>query len=244
MQLQPIASVATGDPKTMFLEGLATVQNIDLEKDVVYPDGLKTTWFSKKGIVNWNHDRSEQGVVGFPVSVKRVTEDGRPAVKVKVQLMNNERGKHIYSIAKNLKDSNRPGLGVSIEMVPLEQNKKGDTNHITKSFLCGLAITPTPVNTSSELRLVDKSLNYPICAMAFNSETQDTIPLLAYDGETCGVNVKGEFEVLDKSIFKISYLNEEKNIGIDFTPLIALKAQKQGINGLKNLVNLFNQKNK
>ena len=144
----PIDVVEKGDADSTRrgrIEGIASSEAMDADKEVVLQKGLDWSWFMSKGFVSLEHPLGVQNIVGEPVSVKSVTLNGGiEATKITCDLLLDDPiAKSIYDKAKILKkaDSDRR-LGFSIEGRVLDR----DGSTINKAEVVSVAISAVPKN--------------------------------------------------------------------------------------------------
>ena len=60
------------DTDSMFVEGLASTDKLDLDQQILKPSGFILDYFKKSGFVNWNHQSSisPNAIIGEPVEAK------------------------------------------------------------------------------------------------------------------------------------------------------------------------------
>lgn len=165
--------------------GLISTEDEDLQGETVLRDGLDLEPFKASGWFNDNHEKSTTGIVGYPdpLSVKTVKRgeklpDGEIAksggVWAEGYLLNTDRANEIWKLAKELKGTGR-SLGYSVEGAVIKRDgpktvmKKGPDgsmqlvgNRVVKAVVRNVAITGCPVQTSSQLSLLAKSLQAEI----------------------------------------------------------------------------------
>jgi len=143
----PFNIVEKGDSDTTRrgrIEGIASSEAMDADKEIVVQKGLDWTWFLTKGFVSLEHPLGVNNIVGEPVEVSPITLDGVEATKLTCDLLlDDPAAKSIYDKARTLKkaDSNRR-LGFSIEGRVLDRD--GDT--INKAEVVSVAISAVPKN--------------------------------------------------------------------------------------------------
>ena len=65
------------DVNSMYVQGLASTDKKDLDRQVLKPSGFILDYFNKSGFINWNHQSSvsPDAIIGEPVDT-RVTGEG------------------------------------------------------------------------------------------------------------------------------------------------------------------------
>ena len=139
------------DINSMYVEGLASTDKLDLDQQILKPSGFILDYFNKSGFINWNHQSavSPDAIIGEPVETK--VNDENFFLKAKLYGWSNL-AKNIYTIALNLekdKDSDRT-LGWSVEGLSLEIEK----DFVTKMLVTNVALCFTPKNNDSYAKIV------------------------------------------------------------------------------------------
>ena len=132
---------ATGK-KEMFLQGIASTDDWDLDDQILENKGFDTSYLLDRGFINWHHmaKTMPSAIIGEP-RVANVTKDG---LFIKAQLYNTQMGRDAYKTACNIqKNSTTRRLGWSIEGKAIEK----DGNRIKKAILTGIALTYAPKNS-------------------------------------------------------------------------------------------------
>jgi hypothetical protein len=131
----------------MYLEGIASTKDEDLESEVLDPRGFDLSYFKKQGTVNWNHQskNNPNAIIGEPY-IAKINSKGELFVKVKLY-KDNPLAKATYETALMLeKNSDKRKLGFSIEGKRVEKTTNGGKTNTPKAMITGLAITHTPIN--------------------------------------------------------------------------------------------------
>lgn len=139
------------DINSMYVEGLASTDKLDLDQQILKPSGFILDYFNKSGFINWNHQSavSPDAIIGEPVETK--VNDENFFLKAKLYGWSNL-AKNIYAIALNLEkdeDSDRT-LGWSVEGLSLEIEK----DFVTKMLVTNVALCFTPKNNDSYAKIV------------------------------------------------------------------------------------------
>lgn len=139
------------DINSMYVEGLASTDKLDLDQQILKPSGFILDYFNKSGFINWNHQSavSPDAIIGEPVETK--VNDENFFLKAKLYGWSNL-AKNIYTIALNLEkdeDSDRT-LGWSVEGLSLEIEK----DFVTKMLVTNVALCFTPKNNDSYAKIV------------------------------------------------------------------------------------------
>lgn len=134
------------------IQGIASTEDVDLQGETVKLAGLDTSYFMKHGFFNNDHRKEPTDRIGEPTEIK-ITKAGL-WVKGFLYVDNPEADKWwilINSLVNS--DANRK-VGFSIE----GKVTRRQGNSILKAWIQNIAITASPVNTSTWLEIV-KSLS-------------------------------------------------------------------------------------
>ena len=179
--------------KIMKISGIASTDEKDSEGEELIPVGFVLDRFLSSGLINYNHGakNSAAAVIGEP-TVAKITPKGELYVEGTLY-SGHPLAESVYALAETfLKNKSKRRLGFSIEGRALERDIV-NPKKITKALITGLAVTPTPVNTSTYLDIVK------------GEQKQDFIEY-EYDQE----------DILKKSEVESEYLYEFKNNDITF----------------------------
>jgi hypothetical protein len=157
--------------------GVISTQDQDRQGEVVLQRGLDFSEFISAGWFNDNHDKATTGIVGYPDKVEKRTVNGKPTHYVEGYLLPGyPRADEIWRLAQSLQKTNRR-LGFSIEgSVLRREGLEGKT--IAQAKVRNVAITNCPVNTSTGLEILAKSM------MALESEG-DAAAKGCWKGDSC-----------------------------------------------------------
>lgn len=143
------------DGKDWKVWGLASTSNRDLQGETVDLEGLDLTPLDrKKGILNFEHQKGPENVVGAITSYKK-NEDGLWLGGYLFK--NHDRAKALYQIMTSLKEEDRGRMGLSIEGV-IKARAGEDGKVIKRAVITACALTMNPVNQDTHVDLV-KSLS-------------------------------------------------------------------------------------
>lgn len=136
--------------------GIASTNRKDMDGESLDPNGFDLSYFQDKGIVNWNHNKSPDAIIGEPTSVK-VTKDG---LYVEAELYgDNPLAKSVYSLAQTLQKSSKTRrLGFSIEGKAVERDPKDKTT-VSKALITNIALTISPKNPDSIVNIIKGNFN-------------------------------------------------------------------------------------
>lgn len=205
------------DTDSMFVEGLASTDKLDLDQQILKPSGFILDYFKKSGFVNWNHQSSisPDAIIGEPVEAK--VNDENFFLKAKLYGWSNL-AKNIYTIAVNLekdKNSDRT-LGWSVEGLTLEL--KDDL--VTKMLVTNVALCFTPKNNDSYAKIVKgvsldevKELRKgylfkPIGSEIIEGQTQDIIYSLDFGEKQMLVTKSFDFIFRENPIFNLTSMQD------------------------------------
>jgi hypothetical protein len=145
--------------------GVITTENPDRQAEVILQRGLSFDDFLTYGWYNDNHDKSAEGILGYPEAVQffqkgavlpngqTMPADGHWA---EGYLLDTKKAKKIWELGKALQRTNRR-LGFSVE--GSIQKRTGPLRKtIAKAKVKNVAITHVPVNGDTKLELLAKSL--------------------------------------------------------------------------------------
>lgn len=206
------------DVNSMYIEGLASSDKLDLDNQVLKPSGFILDYFLKSGFINYNHQTSisPDAIIGEPTEAKVTGENF--FLKAKLYPWSNL-AKNVYTVAKKLeedKTSDRT-LGFSLEGLTLETKD----NLVSKMLLTGCAATFVPKNNSSWAKIVkgitidevrDLRKGYlfsPICTEKVNGTEQNIILKVPFGEKQLLVNEDFEFVFRENPIIQNTSSLEE-----------------------------------
>lgn len=142
--------------KKLKVGGIASTSKKDLDGEVLDPNGFDLSYFKNKGIVNWNHNKSPDAIIGEPTDVK-LTKEG---LYVEAELYpDNPLAKSVYSLAETLQKSSKTRrLGFSIEGKAIERDDN-DKTKVNKALITNIALTISPKNPDSIVNIVKGNFN-------------------------------------------------------------------------------------
>lgn len=158
---------ANAEPgKRRCVAGILSSEERDQEGETILQDGIDFSYFLEKGVLNDDHDKSTDGIVGYPTAVTRYQAGDRlpdgssaPTRLTWVEgylLDRDDRADKIWKKGLALQGTPR-ALAFSVEG---KAKARGglDNKTVIKSFIWGAAITYKPVNAGSRAHLFFKSL--------------------------------------------------------------------------------------
>lgn len=154
--LSTIEKSGTGAIKSMKVGGIASTSKKDMDGESLDPNGFDLSYFKNKGIVNWNHNKSPDAIIGEPTTAK-LTKDG---LYVEAELYpDNALAKSVYQLAETLQKSSKTRrLGFSIEGKATERDPNDDTK-VCKALITNIALTISPKNPDSIVNIVKGNFN-------------------------------------------------------------------------------------
>jgi hypothetical protein len=145
--------------------GLVTTENPDRQGEVVLQRGLDFNDFITYGWYNDNHDKSAEGILGYPEAIQffqkgSVLPNGETAPAdghwAEGYLLETKKADKIWELGKALAKTNRR-LGYSVE--GSIQKRTGPLRKtIAKAKVKNVAITHVPVQGDTKLEMLSKSL--------------------------------------------------------------------------------------
>jgi hypothetical protein len=147
-----------GEPgKERRIGGVISTEDKDRQGEVVLQRGLDFSEFVQNGWFNDNHSKATTDIVGYPISIEQRMVSGKPTHYVEGYLLEGHGpSDKIWNLANALAKTDRR-LGFSIEgSVQRRAGPSGAT--IAKAKVREVAITKCPVNTSTGLEILAKSI--------------------------------------------------------------------------------------
>lgn len=141
--VEPIEKSNGAKDKRRWIQGIASTDGKDLQGETVHQPGIDLSYFLAHGYINDDHKPGPENKVGEPTEA-RITKAG---LWIKAFLYKgHERAEHWWSFINSLEqsDANRK-VGFSIQGKVLRR----EGNRIMKCWLQDVAITASPVNTST-----------------------------------------------------------------------------------------------
>ena len=206
------------DVNSMYIEGIASTDDRDLDNQVLKPSGFVLDYFLKSGFITFNHmsSISPDALIGEPVDTKVTGEEFY--LKGKLYPWSNL-AKNIYTIALNLendKQSDRT-LSWSLEGLTLETEK----DMVTKMLVTNVTLCFNPKNfqrtyakivkgiTIDEVRELRKGyLLPPIGVENIDGQNVDIILNLEFGEKQLLVTKSFDFIFRDNPIFNLASLED------------------------------------
>src|ERR1035437_3215031 len=146
-------SVNDKGQRVMKVGGFASTARIDTDQEGLTPtlEGFDISYLKEKGIVNWNHSKSPEAIIGEPTKA-----EFRPkGLYVESELYEDSPlANKVYDLAEMLnKNSKKRRLGYSVEGKVLERDSLNEKK-ITKALITNLALTISPKNPDSIVDII------------------------------------------------------------------------------------------
>lgn len=202
------------DINSMYIEGIASTDDRDLDNQVLKPSGFILDYFLKSGFITFNHmsSISPDALIGEPVDTKVTGEEFY--LKGKLYPWSNL-AKNVYTIALNLendKESDRT-LSWSLEGLTLET----ENDMVTKMLVTNVTLCFNPKNfqrtyakvvkgiTIDEVRELRKSLILsPIGSEIIDGQKQDIIYSLDFGEKQMLVTKSFDFIFRENPVLQCS----------------------------------------
>lgn len=145
------------DPKTnsekIYLAGFASSRRKDIDGESLNQN-FDISYLTERGIINWNHSKDPDCVIGEPDEVKFVNGN----LWVKSMLYEDQKmAQKVANLAKVFsKNSSKRKLGYSIEGKVIERDEN-DPEIVNKALITNIAVTVNPKNCDSLIDLVKGS---------------------------------------------------------------------------------------
>lgn len=157
-----------------YVQGYATTPDLDLQGDIILPQGIDISYFVTKGWVNYEHKQDAEYIIGVPTDNCYV--DLNKGLFVEAKLMKNSKyAQSMWQLANTIQKSGiSRQLGFSIEGAVTSRNSK-DNRIIEGVAIRNVALTTHPANPQATWETLVKSwtTGYDISA-----ETQENASTL------------------------------------------------------------------
>ena len=142
------ATLEKTDSGAYKIKGLASTANIDDDGEIVRPEGLDLNRIDKgQGVLNWNHGKGPENVVGMLTGYDIDTENEQTYVEGELFKKHKTAGA-VIEIMDSLKSSDIGRMGMSIEGKVIKRNKE-NPKIIEKCEVNAVALTLCPVNSDT-----------------------------------------------------------------------------------------------
>jgi hypothetical protein len=163
------ATIEKGSDGKMWVSGIASTADEDLQGEKIKQDGIQLDYFLKRGFFNDDHSKETGAKVGIPVEA-RITPRG---LWTKGYLLNTKRAEEIYELATAL---NKAGgdrkLGFSVEGKVVGRDEK-NPRVITKCWIKDIAITASPINPNTFLDIAKSFATQDITQVCVTGDDED-----------------------------------------------------------------------
>ncbi len=144
------------DSKSWYVRGYATTPDLDLQEDIILPEGIEISHLLERGYINYEHQQADEYKIGVPTQECYVDKDVGLYVEAKLY-KNNPHAKSIWNLAKNISKSGiERRLGFSIEGFAKKRNSD-DPRIIEKTYITNIALTTSPANPNATWETFMKS---------------------------------------------------------------------------------------
>jgi hypothetical protein len=136
--------------------GYASTMRKDVDGENLDPSGFDLSYFNERGIVNWNHGKTPETIIGEPIEAKIIGKK----LWVSTKLYNrSELAKGVYALGETLEQSGATRrLGYSIEGIVTERDPNNPTK-VKKAMITNMAITLNPKNPDSIIDIIKGTFN-------------------------------------------------------------------------------------
>lgn len=139
-----------------YVRGYASTPDLDLQGEVVEPQGIDINYFIKSGYINYEHSNRPEHIIGVPTENSYV--DFQKGLFVEAKLMkSNEYAQELWRLANNL---NNDGMGRKIGFSIEGKVRKRNTvnkNVIESVMITNVALTTHPANPNATWETLVKS---------------------------------------------------------------------------------------
>lgn len=184
----------------MWVQGIASTPDKDLEGETLNPSGYDTSYFLKSGWLKWEHGKNPNQYIGEPTEAS-ITSQNEFFIKGKLY-PESKTAQEVYELAEVLEKSNsNRKLGWSIEGKAIERDSK-DNKKVKKAMITNVVLTTNPIGKNTFAEIVKGSYEESYIEPEYNRE-------VTCDGEICLLDVKHEgthylltpeFDIVKKAI--------------------------------------------
>lgn len=135
----------------MRLGGIASTGRKDTDGEDLDPEGFDISYLKERGIVNWNHNKSPEAIIGEPTKAE-ITKKG---LHIECELYpDSELANKVYQLATTLKkNSTKRRLGYSIEGKATLRDPLNPQS-VKKAMITNVALTISPKNADSLVDII------------------------------------------------------------------------------------------
>lgn len=193
--------------EVMKIGGIASTIDRDTDGEVLDPSGFQLDYFLNNGFVNWHHQSktNPNAVIGEPTKAE-IRKEG---LYIEAELYKDSKiAQQVWDLAKTLdKNKSKRKLGFSIEGKVVERDAL-DEKFVKKAIITGVAITPSPKNSSTILDILKGHFNDEAEDVEIVSTENDAngglieyvIDLLKPNGDRITVDKEYNVKVISKSL--------------------------------------------
>lgn len=151
--IQKSESVNDGE---WYVQGYATTPDLDLQGDIILPQGIDISYFIENGWINYEHKNDAEFIIGAPTSNCYVDVDKGLFVEAKL-LKDNKYAQSMWKLANTIQKSGiSRQLGFSIEGAVVSRNAQ-DNRIIEGVKIHNVALTTHPANPRATWETLVKS---------------------------------------------------------------------------------------
>lgn len=211
-------SKSTEDGKGWYVQGFASTPDLDLQNDIVSPDGIDISYFKEYGWINYEHKQDAEFIIGAPTENCYVDFEKGMFVEAKLYA-DSPYAQAMWKLAQSIKKSGDSRcLGFSIEGAILRRSSH-DERVIESLVVRNVALTTHPANPHATWETFVKSWT---TGYGISPETQVNAGALRRE-EIVGaittlshVYAISDADLLDKTWDDVSkYFAEQGNEGVD-----------------------------
>lgn len=139
-----------------YVQGYATTPDLDLQGDIILPQGIDISYFVSKGWINYEHKNEAEYIIGAPTENCYV--DINKGLFVEAKLMkDNKHARSMWELANTIQKSGiKRNLGFSIEGAVVSRNAR-DNRIIEGVVIHNVALTTHPANPQATWETLVKS---------------------------------------------------------------------------------------
>lgn len=137
--------------------GIASTEDMDLQKETMLADGLDFSYFIEHGWFNDEHSDSASDGLGKPSVINVIEEDGEKKIYIEGYLYDTPSNRKLYDLMIAVEAAGDSTVGFSI--FGFAQKRQGkDGKIVAKAWIKNIAITLNPVNPKTYIRAMKKSV--------------------------------------------------------------------------------------
>lgn len=185
----------------MWVQGVASTTDLDLEGETLDPSGYDTSYFLKSGWLKWEHGKDPNQYIGEPTEAS-VTAKNEFFIKGRLY-SESKTAREVYELAEVLEKSNSGRqLGWSIEGKATKRNVQ-NPKKVEKAMITNVVLTTNPIGKNTWAEIAKGSyMGEAYIQPEYNEE-------VTCDGEVCLLDVKHDgmhymltpgFDIIKKAI--------------------------------------------